>query len=61
MCLFKSLKVTDNNKYTSLLWHGIYYGRKKFYYTGPGCQWYDAFVIAIDLQNKLERLYLESF
>jgi hypothetical protein len=37
--------VTNSEKRSSLLWHGILYYSKKFYYTGPLSQCYKTFSV----------------
>ncbi len=58
----KAKKVIDNNKDTSLVHYGIYYGRKKFYDTGVGfllVLWYGIYNASFSSElmngpNKLE-------
>ncbi len=55
MCLLKPKKDIDNYKDANLVHYGMYYIRKKFYETGPGCLFVWLCVLCVCLWMKKKK------
>ncbi len=55
MCLSKPKKDIDNYKDANLVHYGMYYIRKKFYETGPGCLFVWLCVLCVFVNEKKKK------